>query len=300
MTWNTSDIPDQQGRTALVTGANTGIGFAAAQALAAKGARVLLGCRSLERAEQAVERIRAEVADADLAVVQLDLSSLEAIARAAARVEQEPHLDLLINNAGIMAPPRQETVDGFESQIGVNHLGHFALTGQLLGMLRDRPGARIVTVSSKAHEWGEIDFEDLQAEQGYSRMRQYGASKLANLLFTYELQRRLEEADGAAIALACHPGVSGTDLGRDLPRTLELAAPLLRLLAQSSERGALPTLRAATDPEAQGGEYYGPAYLNETMGPPRRVRSNRRSQDPMVASRLWDVSVELTGVDPEI
>ncbi|REJ85845.1 MAG: SDR family NAD(P)-dependent oxidoreductase [Acidobacteria bacterium] len=300
MAWSEADIPDQSGRVALVTGANSGIGFEAARGLAAAGADVLLGCRSRERGEAAIGRIRARVADASIELLPLDLASLDSIAAAADTVVGHGRLDLLVNNAGIMAPPRQETEDGFESQLGVNHLGHFALTGRLLPLLLERQGSRVVTVSSKAHEWGEVDFDDLQAERRYSRFGRYGDSKLANLLFTYELQRRLEAAGAPTVALACHPGLTGTEIGRQLPLGRGVATALFARVAQSAARGALPTLRAATDPEARGGEYYGPGGFSEWAGPPVLVRSNRRSRDEETAARLWRVSCELTGVTPPV
>jgi NAD(P)-dependent dehydrogenase (short-subunit alcohol dehydrogenase family) len=295
-------VPNQSGRTILVTGANTGIGYEAARVLAGRGARVLLGCRSPEKAGAARERIRALHPEADVQVLELDLGSLQSVRTAATRVRDQGQLDVLINNAGIMIPPRQETEDGFESQFGVNHLGHFALTGLLLDGLRRRPGARVVTVSSGAHRWGKIDFEDVHATQRYRRQARYGMSKLANLLFTHELQRRLAASGDSAIAVACHPGISETELSRHFPGWANLLRPVLSLVmpSQSAAMGALPTLRAATDPEVQGGEYYGPDGRGELRGPPVRVTPNDASRDAEVADRLWDLSVKLTGVDPAI
>jgi NAD(P)-dependent dehydrogenase (short-subunit alcohol dehydrogenase family) len=292
-------VPDQSGRTAFVTGSNTGIGWDAARVLAARGARVLLGCRSSDKATSAREKILALHPQADVAAVSLDLGSLASVRAAAEQVAQEARLDLLINNAGIMVPPRELTVDGFESQFGVNHLGHFALTGLLLPKLKDQPAARIVSVSSHAHRAGRIHFDDLNAEKSYSRQGRYGQSKLANLLFTYELQRRLEAAGSPAIAVACHPGGAETELARYYPAAAQaIIFPLFRFMLNTSAEGALPTLRAAADPGVHGGEYFGPEGLGELARGARKVKSTTRSHDTALARRLWDVSVELTGVDP--
>ncbi len=293
-------VPDQAGRTVLVTGANTGIGYEAARVLAGCGARVLLACRSPEKASAARDRIQALHPKADIQILALDLMSLRSVRDAAAEALREPRLDLLINNAGIMIPPREETAEGFESQFGVNHLGHFALTGLLLEKLLSTPDSRVVNVSSGAHKFGKIDFDDVHARRTYSRQGRYGMSKLANLLFTHELQRRLEAAGARTIAVGCHPGMSDTELSRYFPGWLQLLGPLLRQLTQSPAAGALPTLRAATDPEVTGGEYYGPARRFETVGPPVRVQASAQSRDPETALRLWDLSVELTGVDPKM
>jgi len=293
-----ASVPDQTGRTVFLTGANSGIGFEATRVLAGRGARVLMGCRSEPRANDARQRILALHPDADLAVVALDLGNLASIREAAARVSREPRLDLLINNAGIMMPPREETADGFESQLGVNHLGHFALTGLLLERLRATAGSRVVSVSSNAHKWARIDFDDLHARRSYGRIRRYGMSKLANLLFIGELQRRLAAAGAHTLAVACHPGFSDTELARSLPKGVLSLQPLVRPLAQDPPAGALPTLRAATDPGVEGGQYYGPAGLGELKGPPVLVRGSKASRDQEAARRLWDLSVELTGVDP--
>ncbi len=293
-------VPHQSGRTALVTGANTGIGYEAARILAGRGARVLLGCRSAERGHAARDRILQVHPEADVAFLPLDLASLESIRKAADQVQAEARLDLLINNAGIMFPPRAETVDGFESQFGVNHLGHFALTGRLIPKLRETPGTRVVTVSSNGHKRGTIDFGDIHAQKSYGRMSRYGMSKLANLLFTYELQRRFEAARVEAIAVACHPGGSKTELTRHMPQWLLFAAtPLLWFVTHPPLNAALPTLRAATDPGVKGG-YYGPSNFLEMSGPPVLAQSSAASHDLDSARRLWELSIELTGVDPGI
>jgi len=298
--YSETDVPDQSGRTAFITGSNTGIGWDAARVLAGRGARVLLGCRSADKAASAREKILAMHPQAQVATVPLDLGSLASVRDAAQLVAEEPRLDLLINNAGIMVPPRELTVDGFESQFGVNHLGHFALTGLLLDKLKDREGARIVSVSSHAHRAGRIHFDDLAAENSYSRKGRYGQSKLANLLFTYELQRRLAAAGSPAIAVACHPGGAETELIRHYPAAAQALIPLFRLVLNTSAEGALPTLRAAADPAVQGGEYFGPQGFGELARGARKVASTARSHDTDVARRLWDVSVDLTGVDPQL
>jgi len=298
--WGASDIPDQHGRTAVITGANSGIGLEAARYLAARGARVVLACRDEGKAAAAAARIAAEVPGAEAATVALDLSSLESVRSAAAEIRSRyPRLDLLVNNAGVMMPPLGRTTDGFELQFGTNHLGHFALTGLVLPSLLAVPGSRVVTVSSNGHKVGRIHFDDLQWEHGYRRMGAYAQSKLANLLFTYELQRRLAAAvpadgGGTTIAVAAHPGTSDTALVRHLPAIAQLGSRLAP--NQGAAMGSLPTLRAATDPAVAGGDYYGPAGFGEFAGPPRLVRSSSRSHDEAAQRRLWAVSEELTGV----
>ena len=296
-TWTEGDMPDQSGRVCVVTGANSGLGLETARALAAHGASVVLAVRSLDRGAEAVARIRAATPDADLHLQQLDLSSLDSVRSAARELRTNTdRIDLLINNAGVMYTSRQKTTDGFELQFGTNHIGHFALTVLLLDRLLPVEGSRIVTVSSIAHRiLSRIDFDDLQAQRRYNRIAAYGRSKLANLLFTYELQRRLTEAGAPTVALAAHPGVSHTDLGRHIPGERRLR-PLVRWTTQPAEAGAQPTLRAATDPSAEGGQYYGPGGIMETRGRPVVVTSNRRSRDPDAQRRLWAVSQELTDV----
>ncbi len=291
-------VPDQSGRTALVTGANTGIGWEAANVLAGKGARVLLGCRSASRATEARDRILATHPGADVVHLPLDLGSLDSVRKAADLAATESRLDLLINNAGIMIPPRNETADGFESQFGINHLGHFALTGLLLPKLEAQQGSRVVTVSSSAHLAGRIDFDDPQANKRYDRVARYGMSKLANLLFTFELERRRRAEGMGTIAVACHPGVSETELSRDFPRWMLWLTPLVNVFAHDPPQAALPTLRAATDLQVEGGSYYGPQGRFEMSGPPGPAKSSKASRDEEVARRLWDLSISLTGVDP--
>lgn len=291
------DVPDQQGRTMMVTGANTGIGWDTARVLAGRGARVLLGCRDESKAVEAMERITAIHPNADLKWIPLDLASLASVTSAAEVVRQESRLDVLINNAGVMIPPRTETADGFELQFGVNHLGHFALTGQVLPMLKDRDGARIVNVSSLAHRNGRIDYDDLRAEQHYDRMKRYQMSKFANILFTLELQRRLEASGSPAISVASHPGVSSTELGRYAPPMMSLLFLPLALFMSSSADGALPSLMAATSTDVSGGDYFGPAGFAEMRYSARKVDVIPHAKDESDARRLWEVSTELTGIE---
>lgn len=291
--WTTAHIPDQTGRTAVITGANTGLGFETAKALAAKGAHVVIAVRDTGKGTQAAAQIPGTVT-----VQELDLTSLASIREAAEALRAgNATIDLLINNAGVMTPPKGTTRDGFELQFGTNHLGHFALTGLLLDAMLDVDGARIVTVSSNGHKMGgAIHFDDLQSERSYSRMGAYAQSKLANLMFTYELQRRLAPR-GKTVALAAHPGTSSTELARNLPAALQRAFQAVGpVVAQSPAAGALPTLRAATDPGALGGQYYGPDGIAEFKGAPVVVASSALSYDLDVQRRLWAVSEELTGV----
>jgi NAD(P)-dependent dehydrogenase (short-subunit alcohol dehydrogenase family) len=297
--WSTADVPDQSGRIAVVTGANTGIGYHAAAVLAHRGAHVVLAVRNLEKGNAALARIVAAHSKADVTLQELDLSSLDSV-RAAAKALRSayPRIDLLINNAGVMYTPKQVTADGFEMQFGTNHLGHFALTGLLLDNLLPVRGSRVVTVSSNAHKFrAAIHFDDLHWERRYDRIAAYGQSKLANLLFTYELQRRLADQQKNTIAVAAHPGTSHTELTRNLPGIIRPAAALLGpVLFQSAAMGALPTLRAATDPGVEGGQYYGPDGFAEQRGHPKLVSSTAQSQDEELQGRLWTVSEELTGV----
>jgi NAD(P)-dependent dehydrogenase (short-subunit alcohol dehydrogenase family) len=293
--WTATDIPDQHGRTAVVTGANTGLGFETARMLAAHGAAVVLACRTMAKAADAASRIRDAVPGARLEVIMLDLGSLASVRAAAGQLRETcPRLDLLINNAGVMTPPYSKTEDGFELQFGTNHLGHFALTGLVLDTLLAAGGSRIVTVASIVHRAGDIYFGDINFERRYNRVRAYGQSKLANLMFTYELERRLRAAGAATSALAAHPGVSTTELQRHLPALLQALSRFAP--RQPAERGALPTLRAATDPSARGGQYYGPGGRFQMSGNPVVVESSRRSHDTEVQHRLWELSERLTGV----
>ncbi|MCV7409738.1 short-chain dehydrogenase [Mycobacterium florentinum] len=295
--WTASDIPAQKGRVAVITGANTGLGYETAAALAEHGAHVVLAVRNLDKGKDAVARITAKSSQADVALQELDLSSLESVRAAADQLRSDyDRIDLLINNAGVMWTPKSTTADGFELQFGTNHLGHFAFTGLLLDRLLPVAGSRIVTVSSLGHRIrADIHFDDLQWERSYNRVAAYGQAKLANLLFTYELQRRLAPR-GTTIAAAAHPGGSRTELTRNLPPLLARITPLIEPLFQGADMGALPTLRAATDPGVLGGQYYGPDGFGEQRGYPKIVSSSDKSHDLGLQRRLWTVSEELTGV----
>jgi NAD(P)-dependent dehydrogenase (short-subunit alcohol dehydrogenase family) len=292
--WTSDDVPGQQSRLAVVTGANTGLGFETAQVLAAHGAAVVLAVRDIEKGKQAAARIAGTAPGANVMVQPLDLTSLDSIRAAAVELRAtHPRIDLLINNAGVMYPPKRTTRDGFELQFGTNHLGHFALTGLLLEQMLPVPGSRVVTVSSIGHRIrARINFDDLQWERSYSRVAAYGQSKLANLMFTYELQRRLS-GTGTTIAVAAHPGFAATELMRYLPAALDVPAPLF---SQTAAMGALATLRAATDPGVLGGQYYGPAGFFGTRGHPKLAKSSGQSRDTAIQRRLWTVSEELTGI----
>jgi NAD(P)-dependent dehydrogenase (short-subunit alcohol dehydrogenase family) len=295
--WTIADIPDQTGRTAVITGANTGLGYETATALAGKGAHVVLAVRNIEKGKAAADLITRAAPGSSVAVQELDLTSLDSIRTAADALRAgNESIDLLINNAGVMMTPKSTTKDGFELQFGTNHLGHFALTNLLLDRVQAAPGSRIVTVSSQGHRFVRgIRFDDLQWERDYNRIRAYGQSKLANLLFTYELQRRLQGTN--TIAVAAHPGGSNTELARNVPPLTRAAfAALGPLIMQSADMGALPTLRAATDPGVLGGQYYGPDGFAEQRGYPKVVASSDASHDIDAQRRLWTVSEELTSV----
>lgn len=292
--WTSDDVPGQHGRLAVVTGANTGLGFETAQVLAARGASVVLAVRDIEKGKAAAARIAGTAPGADVTVQHLDLASLDSIRAAAGELRaRHPGIDLLINNAGVMFTPKQTTVDGFELQFGTNHLGHFAFTGLLLEQMLPVPGSRVVTVSSIMHRiQARISFDDLQGERSYRRVAAYSQSKLANLMFTYELQRRLSGA-GTTIAVAAHPGLAATELTRNSPAP---AALVYGLFSQKTPMGALPTLRAATDPGVLGGQYYGPGRFFGARGYPKLAHSSGQSHDTAIQRRLWTVSEELTGV----
>jgi NAD(P)-dependent dehydrogenase (short-subunit alcohol dehydrogenase family) len=301
--WSHEDVPGLSGRTAIVTGANSGIGLEAARALAHHGAHVILACRNLEKGRAAEADIRGGSPEAKISIEALDLASLASIRAFAERVlASRPMVDLLVNNAGVMAMPYRRTTDGFEMQLGTNHLGHFALTGLLLERILQTSGTRVVTVSSTAHRYGRIDFDDLQSERHYGPWRAYAQSKLANLLFAFELQRRLASAGADAISVACHPGYAATQLQEVGPRLrnarLMSWAVVIgnRLFAQDARMGALPTLYAATAPDVRGGDFIGPGGLAEMRGHPRRARASTRAHDVALATKLWEVSERLTGV----
>jgi NAD(P)-dependent dehydrogenase (short-subunit alcohol dehydrogenase family) len=294
--WTSDNMPGQHGRLAVVTGANTGLGFETARILAARGASVVLAVRDTDKGKAAAARIAGTAPGVNVTVQPLDLASLDSIRAAAGELRaRHPRIDLLVNNAGVMFPPRQTTPDGFELQLGTNHLGHFALTGLLLEQMLPVPGSRVVTVSSQAHRIrARINFDDLQAERSYSRVAAYSQSKLANLMFTYELQRRLSSAaTTTTIAVAAHPGLAATELTRNSPAA---SAALARLISQKPAMGALPVLRAATDPGVLGGQYYGPGGIFGARGYPELAASSGQSRDTAIGRRLWTVSEELTGV----
>ncbi|MDJ0783954.1 MAG: SDR family NAD(P)-dependent oxidoreductase [Desulfosarcinaceae bacterium] len=292
--WNTTSITDQSGRVAIVTGSTSGIGLETARVLASKGAAVIVAARDGRKGQQAAADIHAAFPEAQVMFRELDLADLSSVRRFAAGVSADyDRLDLLINNAGVMVPPYGKTKDGFERQIGTNHMGHFALTGLLVAHLKATRGSRVVTVSSMAHKAGRIDLDDLDWERRrYKKWQAYGDSKIANLYFTYALQKRLAMEVADTIAVAAHPGWTATELQRHT-----LSASLLNpLFAQTIAMGALPTLRAALDPDAEGGDYYGPSGFAEMRGYPVKVASNRRSRDLEIAERLWEVSEARTGV----
>ncbi|MEI6735057.1 MAG: oxidoreductase [Comamonadaceae bacterium] len=294
MTWNIDAASNQKGRIAIVTGANIGLGYDTALALAGKGCRVVLACRNTDKAKAAREQILARYATAHVECQTLDLSSLKSV-HSFATVFAKSHkkLDLLINNAGIMMPPYSLSEDGFESQLAANYLGHFALTGLLLPLLGKTPGSRVISLSSLAHTWGAIRFDDLNFKKGYNKRAGYGQSKLACLMFAYELDRRLRKAGLKTLSVAAHPGVAATNLAQHFPRLLTVFFPLL---GQSAADGALPTLYAALGDDVNGGDYCGPRSMRQMRGAPVKVSSNRVSKDQAAAARLWRVSEELTGV----
>ncbi|MEQ1787130.1 MAG: oxidoreductase [Acidimicrobiales bacterium] len=300
--WTATDIPDQSGRTIVITGANSGLGLRSAEALAAKGARVLMACRNAGKAAAALEGVKAAATGPAPEVVALDLSSLASVADCADQLAGEvEHLDVLMNNAGIMAVPKGQTADGFESQLGTNHLGHFALTARLLPLLLAAPEPRVVTVSSNAHKFGKMRFDDLFFDDHrYSRWAAYGQSKLANLLFSGELQRRAVEAKTALTAAAAHPGYAATNLTSGPAVGAAVLKPFLalgdRLVGQPDHMGALPQLYVATMPDVMADDYWGPDAFREQRGYPTRVGRTARAQDQADAARLWLRSEELTGV----
>jgi NAD(P)-dependent dehydrogenase (short-subunit alcohol dehydrogenase family) len=303
--WTAAEIPKLDGKLAIVTGANSGLGLSTTRELARKGAKVILACRSERKAEAAIDELAAAgVARERLEFGACDLSSLASIRSFAEHVrDRHPHVDLLINNAGVMALPFGETADGFEMQFGTNHLGHFALTGLLLDRLLAAPEARVVTLSSLTHAYARMNFDDLHSRRGYIRWLAYGRSKLANLLFTFELQRRLEKHRHAAISIAAHPGYARTNLMAPTKSINALVERVIslgdRLVGQDADMGALPTLYAATAEEVRGGEFYGPGGLANVTGYPKRTQAMPQAYDRRAAERLWQVSVEQTGVDYE-
>ncbi|MBS0010228.1 MAG: SDR family NAD(P)-dependent oxidoreductase [Bacteroidales bacterium] len=299
--WNKRNIPDLSGKVIIVTGGNSGLGYESVKAFAEKGAEVILASRSASRGEEARASILKDLPEAKIEMMTLDMADLESVKAFSQEFKKKYYrLDVLMNNAGIMSTPYFRTRDGFEGQMGTNHLGHFALTAHLMDLLKKTKGARVVNVSSTAHKAGNMDFDNFLFEEGkgYSPMKAYGRSKLSNLLFTYELQRWFDENGIEAIALAAHPGFSETKLVRYIDKKVayRIFKPVVSLMAQSAAMGALTQIRAAVDPDARGGEYYGPSGFAEMKGYPVRVKSNGKTHDREAARKLWEVSEELTGM----
>jgi len=292
--WDSQDVPDQKGRVAIVTGSSSGIGYETARVLTAKNGTVIIAVRNLEKGQLALEKIKETHPEADARIMELDLANLGSVRRFAEEFSKKfSQLDLLINNAGVMMPPYTKTADGFELQFGTNHLGHFALTGLLLDLILKTGNSRIVTVSSGGHRYGKLDFDDLNWEKRkYKKMNTYSDSKIANLYFTYALQEKLEKSGSKTIAAAAHPGWTATELQRHVG----LLGFLNRFFSQGIDMGALPTLIAATAPDVNGCDYYGPSGWKEMKGYPKKVDSNELSHDMDIAKKLWDVSEDLTKV----
>lgn len=302
--WTAASIPDQTGRIAIVTGANSGTGFAACQALAAKGATVVMACRSKSRGQESLDRIKSAQPNARVELRSLDLADLASVRSfAQGFIDSHPHLDLLLNNAGIMGLPQARTQDGFELQFGTNHLGHFVLTSLLLDRLKSTSGSRVVTMTSLMHAQGKIDLDDLNFERRkYDKWKAYSQSKLANILFGLELQRRLHSKGLKPQSLVAHPGVADTNLivgearAKGSAALAKLSGFIGGIVGQPADRAALPMLFAATDPAAEGGRHYGPDGFKEMRGYPTEARSSRAAQDAQLAEALWRASEQLTGV----
>lgn len=297
--WSENDVPDQSGRVVVVTGSNTGLGLDTARVLAERGAQVVLAVRNVDKGEAACEKIRQSVPNAEVSTQRLDLGSLESVRTASAELRAaHPRIDLLINNAAVAFPPKTTTPDGFELQFGTNHLGHFALTGLLLENMLDVGGARVVVVASLDHKLGgAIHFDDLQWERRYSSALAYAQSKLANLMFCYEFHRRLVKSGAPLMTVAAHPGYSHSELFRNMWKPVQAMMKFSDLfIGQDPAKGALPQLYAATMPDVQGGQYWGPDGFLEMAGYPTLVRSSKKSYDQQAQERLWTVSEELTGV----
>jgi len=291
-------IPSQRGKTAIVTGGNRGLGYETTLGLVKVGYKVVMASRNKEKSEAARDKILKNQPGAELDILQLDLNSLAKVRKFARDfISKYDRLDLLVNNAGLVMPPYQKTEDGFESQIGINHLGHFLLTGLLIGMLKQSPGSRVVSIGSIAHKNGKIHLDDLHSNHEYNKKAAYSQSKLATLMFAYELQRRLEVNRLDVISVAAHPGVALTNLKERLPPIwVKPVKFLASVLVQLPNMGAMPTLRAALDPGVKGGEYYGPSGFGELKGPPERVNSSKDSHDRALAKKLWSLSEEETGI----
>jgi len=299
--WTITDIPDLTGKTVIVTGGNSGLGFESVKAFALNKAKVIMACRSIKKGEEAKKQIVKFLPTADIIVMELDLTDLKSIRKFASEFKQNhTHLDVLLNNAGIMMVPYGLTKDGFENQMGTNHLGHFALTGLLLGLLKKTPASRVVNVSSMAHSSGVMDFNNLLYEKGkdYSPLKAYGRSKLSNLLFTYELQRFFEKNKINCMALAAHPGLSDTNLGHYMMEKwyFRLLMPLFFRFSQPASMGALPEIRASVDPAAKPAEFYGPDGKRQMKGYPVIVHPKEKAFNKEDARKLWEASEKLTSV----
>ncbi|HOO96826.1 MAG TPA: oxidoreductase [Caldisericia bacterium] len=298
--WTQENIPNQDKKTIIVTGGNTGLGFESVKMMSGKGATVVLACRNTDKGEVARERIANENPAVRIEVMKLDLADLRSIRDFATNfTDRFDRLDVLLNNAGVMMCPYGKTTDGFETQLGTNHLGHFALTGLLFGILKSTKNSRVVNISSIAHRFGRMNFGNLMFEDGgYTPMKAYGRSKLANLLFTYELCRRLGDNASGTKAVVAHPGLSNTELDRHIlkNRVLRFIRPVFGLASQSAAMGALAGIRACVDPNASNGDYYGPRGIGGTKGYPKKVSSNRRSHNESDSKKLWEMSEDLTGV----
>ena len=298
--WSFDDIPDLSGKTIIVTGGNSGLGFETVKSFSAKGSETILTCRDPEKGKFAKEKILEEYPNAQINVMNLDLADLKSIHSFVGKIEEQyPKINVLLNNAGIICPYKK-TKDGFEIQIGTNHLGHFALTGLLLHLLKNTKGSRVVNVSSIGHKFGKLDFDNFMFEKGgYAIMKAYGNTKLSNLLFTYELQRRFEKFNVNCIAVAAHPGISKSNLAKYVTKKLgyKIVFGISSVMSQSPSIGALPEIRASVDPLVKGGDYFGPDGFQEWRGYPVKVKSNDASQDLANAEKLWEVSEKLTKVN---
>jgi NAD(P)-dependent dehydrogenase (short-subunit alcohol dehydrogenase family) len=292
--WDSNNVSDQKGRVAIVTGSSSGVGYETARVLAEKNATVIIVVRNLQKGNAAADKILGQHPNVDIKVMELDLANLDSVRKFAAEFKNNfSRLDLLINNAGVMMPPYSKTADGFELQFGTNHLGHFALTGLLFGLVKATPGSRIVNVSSSGHNYGDLDFNDLNWEKRpYKKMKAYADSKIANLYFTYELQQKVDRNGGNPLVTAAHPGWTATELQRHTG----LISFLNHFFSQDITMGALPTLYAAVGVDVKGSDYYGPSGWREMKGYPKKVESNELSHNQEIAKKLWEVSEELTGV----
>ena len=300
--WSEKDIPDLTGKIIIITGANNGLGLENTKEFARKNATIIMACRNMTKGQNAIAKVTKEIPQAKVELMELDLANLSSVKQFVTSFKKKySKLDILLNNAGIMMVPYRKTVDGFESQIGTNHLGHFALTALLFDVLYQTPGSRIINVSSDAHNFGKMDWNDFMFENNYGRVKAYGRSKLANLLFTYEMDRRFKAKDIPILSLASHPGTANTGLGDHLfgPVKFILKPIVFLIIAQSAYKGSLPSARAAVDPNVQGGEYFGPKGIfgTQTRGSPAIIHSNERSYNLEDAKKLWEVSEQLTGIE---